>query len=147
MVACAAKNRAMRNASDSDSRCSLACDASARDAKSLAMWVERCEPLRTCTKIVLELVFDAIFVTVSLDIAEMIFWRRNATSQKLKTNDFRNSFGTGGILLTFSLLISEDLCLSLIFPAIAMFSAKFAGEYRNTALAWKIKKKTEILTN
>ena len=25
--------------------CGLACDASARDAKSLAMWVERCEPL------------------------------------------------------------------------------------------------------
>ena len=36
----------MRNACDSDSRCGLACDASARDAKSLAMWVERCEPLR-----------------------------------------------------------------------------------------------------
>ena len=34
----------MRNACDSDSRCGLACDASARDAKSLAMWVERCEP-------------------------------------------------------------------------------------------------------
>ena len=33
----------MRNACDSDSRCGLACDASARDAKSLAMWVERCE--------------------------------------------------------------------------------------------------------
>ena len=27
-----------------NSRCGLACDASARDAKSLAMWVERCEP-------------------------------------------------------------------------------------------------------
>ena len=39
------KDRAMRNAYDSDSRCGLACDASARDAKSLAMWVERCEPL------------------------------------------------------------------------------------------------------
>ena len=36
----------MRNACDSDSRCGLACDASARDAKSLAMRVERCEPLR-----------------------------------------------------------------------------------------------------
>ena len=36
----------MRNACDSDSRFSLACDASARDAKSLAMRVERCEPLR-----------------------------------------------------------------------------------------------------
>ena len=36
----------MRNACDSDSRRGLACDASARDAKSLArMWVERCEPL------------------------------------------------------------------------------------------------------
>ena len=35
----------MRNACDSDSRCGLACDASARDAKSLAMWVERCKPL------------------------------------------------------------------------------------------------------
>ena len=35
----------MRNASDSDSRCGLACDASAHDAKSLAMRVERCEPL------------------------------------------------------------------------------------------------------
>ena len=32
-------------ACDSDSRCGLACDASAHDAKSLAMWVERCEPL------------------------------------------------------------------------------------------------------
>ena len=30
----------------SDSRCGLACDASACDAKSLAMWFERCEPLR-----------------------------------------------------------------------------------------------------
>ena len=29
-------------------RCGLACDASARDAKSLAMRVERCEPLRNC---------------------------------------------------------------------------------------------------
>ena len=36
----------MRNACDSDSRCGLACDASTRDAKSLAMCVERCEPLR-----------------------------------------------------------------------------------------------------
>ena len=36
----------MRNACDSDSRCGLDCDVSARDAKSLAMWVERCEPLR-----------------------------------------------------------------------------------------------------
>ena len=35
----------MRNACDSDSRCGLACDASTRDAKSLAMRVERCEPL------------------------------------------------------------------------------------------------------
>ena len=35
----------MRNACDSDSRCGLACDASARDAKSLALRVERCEPL------------------------------------------------------------------------------------------------------
>ena len=41
---------AMRNACDSDSRCGLACDASVRDAKSLAMWVERCEPLRTRPK-------------------------------------------------------------------------------------------------
>ena len=31
---------------DSHSRCCLACDASAHDAKSLTMWVERCEPLR-----------------------------------------------------------------------------------------------------
>ena len=36
----------MRNACDSDSPCGLACDASARDAKSLAMRVERCEPLQ-----------------------------------------------------------------------------------------------------
>ena len=36
----------MRNGCDSDSRCGLACDASTRDTKSLAMWVERCEPLR-----------------------------------------------------------------------------------------------------
>ena len=35
----------MRNACDSDSRCGLACDASARDAKSLVMWVARCEAL------------------------------------------------------------------------------------------------------
>ena len=28
-------------------RCSLACDASARDANSLAMWVQRCQPLRS----------------------------------------------------------------------------------------------------
>ena len=35
----------MRNACDSYSRCGLACDASTCDAKSLAMWVERCEPL------------------------------------------------------------------------------------------------------
>ena len=40
------EDRAMRNACDSDSRCGLACDASTRDAKSLAMRVERCEPLR-----------------------------------------------------------------------------------------------------
>ena len=51
MLACDAKNhgvfldRAMRNACDSDSRCGLACDASARDVKSLAIRVERCEPL------------------------------------------------------------------------------------------------------
>ena len=32
-------------ACDSDSCCGLAWDASARDAKSLARWVERCEPL------------------------------------------------------------------------------------------------------
>ena len=35
----------MRKACDSDSRCGLACDASTCDAKSLAMCVERCEPL------------------------------------------------------------------------------------------------------
>ena len=35
----------MRNACDSDSHCGLACDASTCDATSLAMWVERCEPL------------------------------------------------------------------------------------------------------
>ena len=40
------RSRAMRSACDSDSRCGLACDASARDANSLVMWVERCEPLR-----------------------------------------------------------------------------------------------------
>ena len=51
MLACDAKNRhvfkgrAMRNACDSDSRCGLACDASTRDATSLAMRVERCQPL------------------------------------------------------------------------------------------------------
>ena len=54
MLACDAKNRgvgrAMRNACDSASRCGLACDASACDAKSLAMWVERCEPLRASRK-------------------------------------------------------------------------------------------------
>ena len=38
--------RCHRNACDSDSRCGLACDASTRDAKLLAVWVERCEPLR-----------------------------------------------------------------------------------------------------
>ena len=38
--------RAMPKACESDSRCGSACDASTRDAKSLAMWVERCEPLR-----------------------------------------------------------------------------------------------------
>ena len=56
MLACDAKNRhvkkdrAMRNACDSDSPCGLACDASARDAKSLAMRVERCEPLRAAPR-------------------------------------------------------------------------------------------------
>ena len=34
----------MRNFRVTDSRCGLACNASAHDAKSLAMWVERCEP-------------------------------------------------------------------------------------------------------
>ena len=37
----------MQNACSSDSRCGLACDARTRDAKSLAMRVERCEPLRS----------------------------------------------------------------------------------------------------
>ena len=37
--------RAMRNACDSDTRCGLACDASARHAESLAMRVEQCKPL------------------------------------------------------------------------------------------------------
>ena len=41
----------MRNACDSDSRCGLACDASARDAKSLAIRIERCEPLSTGTSV------------------------------------------------------------------------------------------------
>ena len=56
MLACDAKkqhvlkDRAMRNACDSDSRCGLTCDASARNAKSLAMRVERCKPLRTTTR-------------------------------------------------------------------------------------------------
>ena len=35
----------MRNACNLDTHCGLACDASARDAKLLTMWVERCEPL------------------------------------------------------------------------------------------------------
>ena len=39
-------HRAMRNVCGSDSRCGLACDATACDAKSLAIRVERCEPLR-----------------------------------------------------------------------------------------------------
>ena len=57
MLACDAKNggvfqdRAMRNACDSDSRCGLACDASARDAKSLAIRVERCKPLSASHKL------------------------------------------------------------------------------------------------
>ena len=52
MLACDAQNqhvfqdRAVRNACDADSRCGWACDASAGYAKSLAMWAERCEPLR-----------------------------------------------------------------------------------------------------
>ena len=51
MLACDAKYRrasqdqAMQNARDLDSRCGLACDANAGDAKSLVMWVERCQPL------------------------------------------------------------------------------------------------------
>ena len=40
------QHQAMQNACDSDTRCGLACYASARDAKSLAMRVERCEPLK-----------------------------------------------------------------------------------------------------
>ena len=40
----------MRNACDLDSRCGVACDASARDIKSLAIRVERCEPLITSRK-------------------------------------------------------------------------------------------------
>ena len=51
--ACDAKSRhvfqyrEMQNACASDSRCIfLPCDASAPGAKSLVMWVERCEPLR-----------------------------------------------------------------------------------------------------
>ena len=53
VLACDAKNRhvfwdrAMWDACDSDSRCGLACDASACDAKSLATWVEQCKPLRS----------------------------------------------------------------------------------------------------
>ena len=49
MLACDAKyrhlflDRATRNACGG-----LACDASTRDAKSLAMWVERCKPLKIC---------------------------------------------------------------------------------------------------
>ena len=52
MLACDATNwhafehRAMQYACDLDSRCAVACKASARGAKSLAMWVERCEPQR-----------------------------------------------------------------------------------------------------
>ena len=53
MLACNVENRhvfqhrAMRNAcnSNSETRCGLTCDGSARDAKSLAMLVERCEPI------------------------------------------------------------------------------------------------------
>ena len=48
----------MRNACDSDSRCGLACDASARNAKSLAMRVERCEPLRSERRRVLTWIRD-----------------------------------------------------------------------------------------
>ena len=50
MLACDVKyrqafeDRAMRDACDSASRRGLACDASACNAKSLAMRVERCEP-------------------------------------------------------------------------------------------------------
>ena len=52
MLACDARNRqacqdqATRNACDSVSRCVLACDVSAGDAKSLTMWVNGPEPLR-----------------------------------------------------------------------------------------------------
>ena len=35
-----------RSSDATDSGCGLACDASGRDAKSPAMWVEQCEPLR-----------------------------------------------------------------------------------------------------
>ena len=42
---CGLECRAKRNACDSDSCCGLACDASVCDAKSLAMWGERREPL------------------------------------------------------------------------------------------------------
>ena len=56
MLARDARNRrhvsqyqAMQNACDSDFRCDLACDASVGETKSLAKWVERCEPLRLAT--------------------------------------------------------------------------------------------------
>ena len=42
----------MQSTCDSDFRCGLACEASARNAKSLVMWVEQCEPLsseETCS--------------------------------------------------------------------------------------------------
>ena len=51
-------------------------------------------------------------------------------------------------LLTFSLLISEDLWLFLEFPAVGMFSAHLSEVKRNTANAEKTKKEEnpEILT-
>ena len=51
----------MRNACDSDSCCGLACDASARDAKSLAMWVERCEPLSSVSSLVRSSTLETVF--------------------------------------------------------------------------------------
>ena len=76
----------MRSACDSDSRCGLACDASARDAKSLAICGSSdASPLRRAPYNGKQVTFSATWVQLLGSRLRLVFQDREGRGMLLKT--------------------------------------------------------------
>ena len=134
MLACDAKNRhvfydiAMRNTCDSDSRCGLACDASARDATSLAMQVERCEPLssggwKTYRKFGGKPLPKNVFGPPTYDtFCPPLFWRLSVISLKRE----RHRPDQPQFLRPLKVVLESTLCSTFSPPPPRIHAIRFA---------------------